>query len=259
MQEERFTENNSVKLAGTVAEECTFSHKVFSEGFYTFKLRIPRLSENEDILPVTVSERLIDVEKLKEGVNVELKGQLRSYNYYSENKNRLVLTVFAREIEILEDETVRGMNEIEINGFICKEPVYRKTPFGREITDILVAANRSYNKSDYIPVITWGRNARYAGELSVGDNILISGRIQSRIYRKKIEEEIEERTAYEVSVSKIERVEKDRNGEPSEDSPYNEELQNEESSYSQDFSYEEKVSEDFNPEETASDESKDEF
>ena len=206
MQEERFVDNNIVTLAGTAMEECSFSHKVFSEGFYIFKLRVPRLSENEDILPVTVSERLIDVSLIKAGAHISVKGQLRSYNYYSENRNRLVLTVFAREIEILDEEEVKGVNEIELNGFVCKEPVYRKTPFGREITDILVAANRSYNKSDYIPVITWGRNARFAGELSVGDNIKRSGRIQSRVYRKKIGDDVEERTAYEVSVSKIEKV-----------------------------------------------------
>ena len=206
MQEERFVDNNVVNLVGIVLEECTFSHKVFSEGFYIFKLRVPRLSENEDILPVTVSERLIDVGVIKAGAKVSVKGQLRSYNYYSENRNRLVLTVFAREIELLEEEEIKGVNEIELNGFVCKDPVYRKTPFGREITDILVAANRSYNKSDYIPVITWGRNARFAGELAVGDNIKISGRIQSRVYRKKIGEDVEERTAYEVSVSKMEKV-----------------------------------------------------
>ena len=206
MQEERFVDNNLVKLVGTVLGECAFSHKVFSEGFYVFKIRVPRLSENEDLIPVTVSERLIDVNLIKAGANIELKGQLRSYNYYSENRNRLVLTVFAREIEILDEGDIKGVNEIELNGFVCKEPVYRKTPFGREITDILVAANRSYNKSDYIPVITWGRNARFAGELSVGDNIKISGRIQSRVYRKKIGDDVEERTAYEVSVSKIEKV-----------------------------------------------------
>ena len=211
MQAERIMENNVVSLMGTIIEECSFSHKVFSEGFYVFKVRVPRLSENEDILPITVSERLIDIGELKAGTNVEIKGQLRSYNYYTENKNRLVLTIFAREINLLEEsEDVRGVNEILINGFVCKEPVYRKTPFGREITDILVAANRSYNKSDYIPVITWGRNARFAGELSVGDNIKISGRIQSRVYRKKNGEEVEERTAYEVSVSKIEKTEAEK-------------------------------------------------
>ena len=213
MQEERFADNNVVSLVGIVLEECSFSHKVFSEGFYIFKLRVPRLSENEDILPVTVSERLIDVSRITAGANISVKGQLRSYNYYSENRNRLVLTVFAREIEILGEEEIKGVNEIELNGFVCKAPVYRKTPFGREITDILVAANRSYNKSDYIPVITWGRNARFAGELEVGDNIRISGRIQSRLYRKKVGEEVEERTAYEVSVSKIEKVEDIENAE----------------------------------------------
>ena len=196
-------ENNRVSLSGRVAEECVFSHEVYGEGFYIFKMDVRRLSDNDDILPVTVSERLVDVNSLKKGTDVTVKGQLRSYNHYSGNKNRLILTVFAREIET-DGETEANPNEIYLNGFVCKPPVYRTTPFGREITDLLIAVNRSYGKSDYIPCIAWGRNAKFSGGLDVGRNIELWGRIQSRLYQKRLEDgEVEERTAYEVSVSKI--------------------------------------------------------
>lgn len=196
-------ENNRVNLSGRVAEECVFSHEVYGEGFYIFKMDVRRLSDNDDILPVTVSERLVDVNSLKKGTAVTVKGQLRSYNHYSGNKNRLILTVFAREIET-DGETEANPNEIYLNGFVCKPPVYRTTPFGREITDLLIAVNRSYGKSDYIPCIAWGRNAKFSGGLDVGRNIELWGRIQSRLYQKRLEDgEVEERTAYEVSVSKI--------------------------------------------------------
>ena len=177
-------------------------------GFYIFKTEVKRLSENEDILPVTVSERLIDINSLKRGMTVNVMGQMRSYNHYSSKKNKLILTTFAKEIEIGED-ILANPNEIFLNGFICKTPVYRTTPFGREITDLLIAVNRSYGKSDYIPCIAWGRNAKFAGGLEVGNNIEIWGRVQSRNYQKKLEnDEIEERTAYEVSISKIDLIDR---------------------------------------------------
>lgn len=204
MQTERLLENNSIYIAGKVIEECKFSHEVYGEGFYLFKIASERLSDNEDILPITISERLIDKEILKLGTKVEVIGQLRSYNNYGSKKNKLVLTIFAREINLIEEDTEQNPNQIFLNGFICKPPVYRKTPFGREISDILVAVNRAYNKSDYIPCIAWGRNARYLSNLSVGENIKLWGRMQSRKYQKKTGDEVEERTAYEVSISKIE-------------------------------------------------------
>ena len=184
MHTEGLLENNSIYIAGKIIEECEFSHEVYGEGFYLFKISSERLSDNEDILPIT--------------------GQLRSYNNYGNKKNKLVLTIFAREINLLEEDTEQNPNQIFLNGFICKPPVYRKTPFGREICDILVAVNRAYNKSDYIPCIAWGRNARYLSNLSVGENIKIWGRVQSRKYQKKVEDTVEERIAYEVSISKIE-------------------------------------------------------
>ena len=204
MHTEGLLENNSIYIAGKIIEECEFSHEVYGEGFYLFKISSERLRDNEDILPITVSERLIDKQSLKLGTRVEVIGQLRSYNNYGNKKNKLVLTIFAREINLLEEDTEQNPNQIFLNGFICKPPVYRKTPFGREICDILVAVNRAYNKSDYIPCIAWGRNARYLSNLSVGENIKIWGRVQSRKYQKKVEDTVEERIAYEVSISKIE-------------------------------------------------------
>lgn len=211
MQIDGMLENNSVGIVGKVVEGCKFSHEVYGEGFYVFKVIAQRLSSNEDILPITVSERLIDKDILTLGTIVNIKGQLRSYNNYTDKKNKLVLTIFAREIEIMEIDDEKNPNQIFLNGFICKPPIYRTTPFGREIADILVAVNRAYNKSDYIPCISWGRNARFSGSLKIGDNIKIWGRIQSRKYQKKSEDMIEEKTAYEVSVSKLETCQSNRN------------------------------------------------
>ena len=204
MQIDGLPENNTVLIAGKIVEGCVFSHEVYGEGFYTFQISSERLSDKVDILPVTVSERLIDKELLQVGTKVDIIGQLRSYNNYNSKKNRLVLTIFVREIRLMEEEETKNENQICLNGFICKPPIYRKTPFGREISDILVAINRAYNKSDYIPCIAWGRNARYMANLEVGSNIRVWGRVQSRTYQKKIGEIMEERVAYEVSVSKIE-------------------------------------------------------
>lgn len=208
MENSKTAENNLVSLSGIISEECVFSHEVYGEGFYIFKMEVKRLSDNEDILPITVSDRLLDVISLKKGMNVCVKGQLRSYNHYSSKKNKLILTTFAREI-IMEPDPGQNPNEIFLNGFVCKAPVYRTTPFGREISDLLIAVNRNYGKSDYIPCIAWGRNAKFAGSLDVGSNVELWGRIQSRVYQKRIDDEMtEERTAYEVSLSKIELVHK---------------------------------------------------
>ena len=204
MQMDGLPENNTVAIAGKIVEGCSFSHEVYGEGFYTFQISSERLSDKEDILPVTISERLIDRELLQVGARVDIVGQLRSYNNYTSKKNRLVLTIFAREIRLMEAGEEKNENQIFLNGFICKPPIYRKTPFGREISDILVAVNRAYNKSDYIPCIAWGRNARYMANLAVGANIRVWGRVQSRTYQKRIGDAVEERVAYEVSVSKIE-------------------------------------------------------
>ncbi len=202
--------NNEVELTGTVETELKFNHEVYGEGFYSFVIRVMRLSDISDLINVTISERLLSDASLSVGDSVTVKGQFRSYNNYTENGNKLMLTVFARDIEPNPTEaSFKNPNSIFLNGFLCKKPVYRTTPFGREITDLLIAVNRAYNKSDYIPCIAWGRNARFAGNLEVGENIRIHGRIQSRDYQKKISEtETVTKTAYEISISKMETNEK---------------------------------------------------
>ena len=206
---DKVIENNQVIMAGEVVSEFVFSHEVFGEGFYMLDIRVKRLSSSYDIIPLMISERLIDVSQDYRGETIQVAGQFRSYNRHEEKKNRLVLSVFVRELGFAEEEIENSRtNQIFLEGYICKSPVYRKTPLGREIADLLVAVNRPYGKSDYIPCICWGRNARYASGFEVGSHIELWGRIQSREYTKKIiEEEVEKRTAYEVSVSKLELLE----------------------------------------------------
>lgn len=208
---DHLVENNEVTVVGKVISDLVFSHKVYGEGFYTFEIEVPRLSDSVDKLPVTISERLLPEVGDLLGATVEILGQFRSYNQYEEGRNRLILTIFVLELNIVEDPILnRSKNNVFLNGFVCKNPVYRTTPFGREITDLLVAVNRSYHKSDYIPCISWGRNARYAQHLKTGDNIRLWGRIQSRTYQKKMENgETITRVAYEMSVSKMELVDED--------------------------------------------------
>lgn len=206
---DKIIENNQVSIMGQIVSQFTFSHQVFGEGFYLVDIMVKRLSDSEDIIPVMVSERLIDVMQDYEGEYLMVSGQFRSYNRHEEKKNRLVLSVFAREISFVEeeDDSVKS-NQIYLDGYICKPPVYRKTPLGREIADLLIAVNRPYGKSDYIPCICWGRNARYASAFVVGGHVLIWGRIQSREYMKRVSDtEMEKRVAYEVSVSKLEYLE----------------------------------------------------
>ena len=197
---------------GRIATGFTFSHQVFGEGFYMMDILVKRLSDSEDRIPVMVSERLIDITQDYVGEYIEIHGQFRSYNRHEERKNRLVLSVFAREVKFIEEmEESSKTNQIYLDGYICKEPVYRKTPLGREIADLLLAVNRPYGKSDYIPCICWGRNARYAEHFKVGERCAIWGRIQSREYMKKLDEEnVEKRVAFEVSVSKLELLEEAR-------------------------------------------------
>lgn len=200
--------NNQAQVTGVIADEFTFNHEIYAEKFYTFTLNIPRLSGTDDSIHIMVSERLLSGENFAVGDTVDIEGQFRSYNSYeATGENRLVLTIFAKDIKKTTDEKGHNPNTLYLNGYICKPPVYRTTPFGREITDLLIAVNRSYNKSDYIPVIAWGRNARYAKSLNVGDNVRVWGRIQSRNYQKRIsEDEVITKTAYEVSVNRMELV-----------------------------------------------------
>lgn len=208
---DKITENNTVTIVGTVKSKPEFSHEMYGEGFYNVYLEVPRLSDISDTLPITVSERLMTGVELEVGSKLVVLGQLRSYNKLVDGSNKLILTIFARDVK-QDDEEIKNPNQIYLDGFICKKPIYRTTPFGREITDMLIAVNRPYNKSDYIPSIAWGRNARYSENLAVGDRIKVWGRIQSREYQKKInEEEVVTRTAYEVSISKMEIMDKDNN------------------------------------------------
>lgn len=203
---DKVIENNRVSIVGEVVSDFEFSHEVFGEGFYVLEVAVSRLSNQYDRIPLMVSERLVDVTRDYRGELVEVSGQFRSYNRHEGTKNRLVLSIFVRDWNLVDDDSEFGKtNQIYLEGFICKAPIYRKTPLGREIADLLVAVNRPYGKSDYIPCIAWGRNARFASGFEVGGKIKIWGRVQSREYLKKIDEnEGEKRIAYEVSVSKLE-------------------------------------------------------
>ena len=214
-----YTENNYLSLIGTIISEKRFSHEIYGESFYLFDLEVPRLSDNSDIIPITISERLIANFDLTIGKKIVVEGQFRSYNSYENEKNKLVLTVFAKDImeytEVeKEEEREVVSNEVTLNGYICKKPIYRQTPFGREIADLLLAVNRAYNKSDYIPCIAWGRNARFCENMEVGTEVKIVGRVQSRIYEKKFEDgTVEQRVAYEVSIANLEVIDKKENEE----------------------------------------------
>ena len=216
-----YSDNNHIILVGKVTSDKKFSHEIYGEKFYIFNLSVPRLSGNADIIPITVSERLLELENLEIDKKVIVEGQFRSYNSYENEKNKLVLTVFAKDVKFVEnqDEEIEASkdfvsNEVTLNGYICKKPIYRQTPFGREISDILLAVNRAYNKSDYIPCITWGRNARFCENIPVGTEVKIVGRVQSRSYEKKYEDgRVETKIAYEVSVASLEVADKNNNEE----------------------------------------------
>ena len=209
-----YLENNYLTLVGKVTGEKRFSHEIYGEKFYVFDLSIQRLSGNADIIPITVSERIVNDEMLSIGKELLVKGQFRSYNSYENEKNRLILTVFAKDIMEVEEPEENEIakkdmvtNEVVLIGYVCKKPIYRQTPFGREIADLLLAVNRAYNKSDYIPSIAWGRNARFCQNLEVGTQVKIVGRVQSRTYEKKFEDGTSEtRVAYEVSIGSLEVI-----------------------------------------------------
>ena len=207
---EKILKNNQAVIAGEIISDFEFNHEVFGEGFYFVKLKVSRLSHSSDIIPLLVSERLIDVKQSHIGQFLEARGQFRSHNKQESDKNRVVLFLFAKEIEMIDSAENRNPNEIFLDGYICKEPVYRTTPLGREIADVLLAVNRAYGKSDYIPCICWGSNARYAGNLTVGSRIQLRGRIQSREYQKRIGEgKVVDKIAYEVSASQMEYIEEE--------------------------------------------------
>ena len=212
-------ENNHLVLVGKVTSEKTYSHEIYGEKFYIFDLEVPRLSSAVDIIPITVSERLLTDLNLEIGTKLSIEGQFRSYNSYQNERNKLILTVFAKDIDEIKDEPKKEdseeekkdvvTNEVTLSGYVCKKPIYRQTPFDREISDLLLAVNRAYNKSDYIPCIAWGRNARFCQNMEVGTEVKIVGRVQSRKYEKKFEDGTSEtRIAYEVSISSMEIIDK---------------------------------------------------
>ena len=219
-----YLENNHLVLVGKVTSDKRFSHEIYGEKFYIFDLAVPRLSGNADIIPITVSERLLSINDLQIDSKITVEGQFRSYNSYENERNKLVLTVFAKDIKFIENQEAEievskdvVSNEVTLNGYICKKPIYRQTPFGREISDLLLAVNRAYNKSDYIPCIAWGRNARFCENILVGTEVKIVGRVQSRTYEKKYEDgTVETKVAYEVSVSSLEVVNQEDDSNESE-------------------------------------------
>lgn len=194
--------NNKVSISGEVISELKFSHTIYNEGFYEFDLKVTRLSDFYDVIPVTISERLLQEYPISVGDKISGSGQFRSYNKLEDGKSKLMLTVFLREVFPYNEN--ENPNYIEITGYVCKEPVFRTTPFKREISDVLLAVNRCYNKSDYLPCIAWGRNARFVKNFNIGDKVVVQGRIQSRDYQKKVNDEMITKTAYEVSLNKIE-------------------------------------------------------
>ena len=204
-----YSENNHLVLRGKIVSDKSYSHEIYGEKFYVFNLEVIRLSSTVDIIPITISERLLTGLDLEIGKKVVVEGQFRSYNNYENERNRLILTVFAKEINEVEgeDDKEEVTNEVTLVGYVCKKPIYRQTPFGREIADVLLAVNRAYNKSDYIPSIAWGRNARFCQNMEVGTEVKITGRVQSRTYEKKYEDgKVETRVAYEVSIASMEIV-----------------------------------------------------
>lgn len=216
-----YADNNHLVLMGKVTSEKRFSHEIYGESFYIFDMEVPRLSDAQDVIPVTISERLIPEGTLEIGKKVLIKGQFRSYNSFENEKNKLILTVFAKDI-FFEDEIENEINneenkevvsnEVILTGYICKKPIYRQTPFGREIADLLLAVNRAYNKSDYIPAIAWGRTARFCQNLEVGTEVRVTGRVQSRTYEKKFEDGTSQtRVAYEVSIGSLEVISEKEN------------------------------------------------
>ena len=201
---ENYNDNNIVEIGGKVVTELEFSHEIYEEKFYRFYVETKRMSDYTDKLPIIISERLVNIGDIKIGEIVHVEGQFRSYNQIIEGKSKLVLSIFAKDIELVQDESILTLNDATFIGFICKKPIYRKTPLGREIADVLLAVNRTYKKSDYIPCILWGRNAKFCEKVGVGTRLKLNGRIQSRNYEKKLEDgTVIPKVAYEVSIAKL--------------------------------------------------------
>lgn len=190
---------NRIIISGKVEEGPEFSHKIYRKKFYRFFISSERISGISDVIPVLISEDFL--EEIKVGERIGVDGEIRTYNKHNAEKNKLEIYIF---LKTFFDPLDHDENYVEIDGYLCKAPTYRETPFGREISDILIATNRQYGRSDYIPSIVWGRYARRTSKKAIGTRIFAKGRIQSREYIKKLDnEEIETRVAYELSINTI--------------------------------------------------------
>ena len=194
--------HNRVILCGTPLSSPVFSHASRLEPFYTFPLEVARLSGTVDTINVLLREELLPELKPSRAGLIRIAGEVRSFNNHSGEGSKLVISVFARELS--PPETPVWVNEVELTGTLCKSPNRRTTPMGREICDLMLAVNRPYHRTDYLPCILWGRTAQEISQLPVGARIALSGRLQSRDYIKVLPEGNERRTAYEVSVTTAE-------------------------------------------------------
>ncbi|MBO5322638.1 MAG: single-stranded DNA-binding protein [Oscillospiraceae bacterium] len=188
--------NNQITLRGTLATLPEFSHENHGRRFYRFYLEVPRLSGAVDMLPVVAEEHVLNEMDLSGGEMLTVTGQVRTHNSRTDGVRRLLIFVYAMRIEAEDGEPI---NDVQLDGLICKEPVYRRTPLGREICDVMLAVPRGFHRADYLPCILWGRTAQEIAQLDVRDGVRIVGRLQSRVYTKVTEEGPQERTAYEIS------------------------------------------------------------
>ena len=187
---------NYVRLRGTLGGMPRFSHENHGKRFFQLFLEVPRLSGAVDILPVIAEEGILNSADLGCGALFTVTGQVRSHNIRSDGRRHLLIFVFASSLVCEDGEP---LNEVTVNGTICREPTYRRTPLGREICDVMLAVPRAFKRADYLPCILWGKTAQEISRCHTRDNLTISGRLQSRVYTKLTETGSQERTAYEIS------------------------------------------------------------
>lgn len=197
------TDRNEARLRGWAAGEAELSHRSHGEVFYRFPLSVPRLSGINDVVTVTAPGRLLELCPVERGDELEVTGAVRTYNNRTGVGNRLIITVYAHA---LSHSLADPENQLKLRGTICRPPTHRFTPLGREICDMILAVNRSYGRSDYLPCIAWGSLAGRCARLEVGRRLELTGRLQSRIYHKETDQGSQERTAYEVSVMELEEA-----------------------------------------------------
>ncbi len=187
---------NQVILRGTLASAPRFSHENHGKRFFRFYLDVPRLSSAVDTLPIVAPEALLESTLLEEGALLCVTGQVRSHNLRSDGKRHLLIFVFASSLALQDGEPA---NQVTLEGFLCREPTYRRTPLGREICDVMLAVPRAFQRADYLPCILWGRTAQEISRCHTRDSLRITGRLQSRVYTKVTEEGSQQKTAYEIS------------------------------------------------------------